>query len=222
MVIATKDVPWQYEQTKLFESWTWDTQHFKATIFSEGKESAIFNWRVEDYTRTRSGKELASGQCMNYADAKDSALEIVGKSYPPTLQYKRFAGSLATSFYIGTGEYIDFGEFESHKVNLYCREKASDPTMKIFTGALECVHHKIHLTTDSGQVIKIPPRLIFEVRGEFSATAVKGKTETEKMNERARIYSGDWTQGCTGHPGHVFNTVEHNPTDNWCPIHEKH
>lgn len=222
MGIATEDVPWQFDQTNLFESWTWDTQHFKATIFSEGKESIIFNWRVEDYTRTRSGKELASGQTMDYSDAKDAVLEVVGKSYPPTLQYKRFAGSLATSFLIGTGEYIDFGEFESHKVNLHCKENVNDPTMKIFSGTLECVHHKIHITTDSGQVIKIPPRLIFEVRGEFSSTPIKGKTDTEKRNERARIYEGKWSQGCTGHAGYMPNTVEHNPTDLLCPIHENH
>lgn len=219
MGIATKDVPWEYDENRLFRSWSWDTPHFKAVVFSEGDAAVIFNWKVEDFTDSRSGRELAAGQAISYADAADAVLEVVGKSYPPTLQYKEYAGPLATTYTIGTSEVIDFGEMESHKVTLIVRDGDSDVAI---SGSLACVHYEIHITTDSGQIVKIPPLLIQEVRGEFSSTAVKGKDAETKRDERARIYSGNWVQGCTGRNGFTLNTVEHDPRDPWCPIHEKH
>lgn len=219
MGIATKDVPWEYDENRLFRSWDWSTPHFKATIFSEGDATVIFNWRVIDYTTSRSGRELLAGQALSYAEATDAVLSIVGKSYPPKLQYKEYAGSLATTYQIGTGEVIDFGELESHKVSLTVLDEEQEVTV---SGSLACVHYAIHVTTDSGQIVKIPPSLIQEVRGEFSSTAIKGKDADTKRDERARIYQGNWVQGCTGHNGFTQNTVEHDPRDPWCPIHENH
>lgn len=222
MALSKKEVPWVYEETHLFRSWTWDTDHFKATIYSEGREAKLFNWRIDDYTRSRSGKELASGQATTYKEAKNEILSCIGKSYPPKLQYKQYAGELATTFTIGNGDTIDFGELESKKVNLKVLEKGdAKDTLKTLTGSLTCAGHFIHLMMPSRQVAKIPPLLIQEVYTEFSSEPIRGRTEEEKRNRRARIYPGRAEPGCTGHNGFVANTVEHDPTDPWCPIHEK-
>lgn len=217
MGIATKDVPWEYRENDLFRTWEWNTKHFKATIISEGHTSVILNWKVEDFTSSRSGRELASGQSLTYSDATDSVLEVIGKSYPPKLQYREYAGTLATTYTIATGDIIDFGKMESKRVTLLVDENG---TTVPFSGSLSCVHYNIHITTKSGQIVKIPPQLIQEVREEFSSTPIRGKDPKQKRDERARIYPGNWTQGCTGHNGFEENTVEHDPKDAWCPIHE--
>lgn len=217
MGIQKKDVPWVWEQSSLFRTWEWNTPHFKALIISEGQSNVLFSWKITDYTNSRSGRDLASGQAISYTEAVDAVLEVIGKSYPPKLQYREYAGTLATTFTIGSNEVIDFGKLEARRVTLLVKDGES---IVPFSGALAVVHYSIHLTTDSGQIVKIPPQLIQEVREEFSSTAIKGKDEKQRRNERARIYPGNWVQGCTGANGFEENTVVHDPLSSWCPIHE--
>lgn len=206
-----KEVPWEYSE-HMIKMWRWLTPHFDAQVKSDA-EGIRFIYSVTDLTR---GKRvpLVNDFAQSFPSAEQKILEFIGKSYPPAAGYRPYAGNLATTFLIGTGESIDFGPHEGSRVIITVKTPEGKQTI---TGSLQVKNHDVEILTENRSTVVIPPVLITSVRHEYSNDS--GKPTEAKRQSNNRIVPGKHQTGCTGKPGFFDNTVEHSPTAPWCPVH---
>ena len=95
--------------------WQWTTPHFQATITAEQR---TFYWQLGDLIVPHQDlpRHLAEGWAATFDAAEREVRESVGKSYPTNLGYGAYAGALATTFTIATGERVNLGEFNGQQV----------------------------------------------------------------------------------------------------------
>lgn len=211
-VTQVKTIPWNYQESPFAKSWTWTTDHFEAKVRSDGSR---YVWTVSDLSKGRQ-IPLGSGPETSFTAAEDEVRELVGKSYPTRLGYRAYAGSLATTFRIYTGEVIDFGPLESSKVIMTVR--TSEGVERILTGALRVVHHELHVVSESG-TYRVSPSFIVKVSREFGGMG-SSPSKARKLGKSGRLYEGELVPGCTGVLGYDPGTVDHPPRAPHCPIHE--
>lgn len=207
-----KTIPWSYQESPFAKTWTWTTPHFEAKVRSDGSR---YVWTVSDTSQDRP-IPLGSGPETSFTAAEDEVRELVGKSYPTRLGYRAYAGALATTFRIYTGEVIDFGPLESSKVIMTVKTKEGGE--RILTGALRVVHHELHLVGDAG-TYRVSPSFIVKVKKEFGGSA-SVVHKAKKIGKSGRLYQGEVSPGCTGVLGYDPGTVDHPPRAPHCPIHE--
>lgn len=204
-------IPWRYEDLHLLRRWLWETPHFVATITNEGP---TFAWDIGDLIVPWQGEPriLAEGYAGDFTTAEREVRETVGKSYPPALGYRRYAGSLATTFTIATGERVDLGEFNGTVAVVTVRDRTGhDHTL---VGHVRVVHYELLMETTDGRHLRILPAHIIRITSETGGGPSSSTTHTGV----GRLYHGHITPGCTGHPGYLPGTVDH--SGETCPVHE--
>jgi hypothetical protein len=222
-------IPWTFTDSPGILLWTWITEHFSARITGAEVDNEddpdgrriirSYTWDVSDLMRTNQGlpRLLVEGSSPSFEGAEDLVREHVGKLYDPRLGYRRFAGPLAHTFTLSTGERVDVGEY----VGTRCAVTVlmPDRSERTVTGDLDVVHYKWRLSTPE-QVLEIIPEHVLKItnRSEIAerATAV---TRNDSYSGIGRIYNEEPRRGCTGRPGFTVGTVDHAGARQ-CPIHE--
>ena len=213
-------IPWMTDINKVMSLWVWDTPHFRAQITTD-EIGRSFSWNITDLSQGRE-QALYDGFSGNFKDAENAIREVIGKSYPPKLGYRKYSGHLATTFRIFTKENIDFGPMEATKVILKVRTSnaAGNITERTIAGMLKIQNYMLEVTPDHGSGVVVPPSHIMSVKQEFGGFAKEKKITDRGGQNVLRTYQGVWSQGCTGRPGMLPNTVEHSPRAEWCPVHD--
>lgn len=205
-----KEIPWEYLNTPLSKLWRWLTKDFDAHVKSDGN---FFVITVSDLTRGRR-VPVYNEMATDFTQASNQVLEFVGKSYPASLGYKKWAGELATTFAISTHERINFAPLEGQHVELYTIGQLGEDK---FEGSLAVVNHRIELRQDNGKVVSIPPALIVSIDGN---AANKYRASLAPTINVPRIVPGKPSPGCTGVAGFLPGTVDHPRSSTWCPVHK--
>lgn len=199
--------------------WLWQTPHFTAKVSStQGAFLWSITYRADGVERT-----LVDDIAKSFADAENQVREYVGKSYPRELGYLPYAGPLANTFRVNSGETYDFTPQLGKEVTLHYRTRNDQKNINedySVTGLLSVQHYDIVVRTKDGGGLKIPPssviRLFDAMMREIPLTAVV----IYQKDAKSRTVVGWCIPGCTGEPGQQKGTVDHPPTSPWCPIHE--
>ena len=210
---GARAIPWAFLDHELLKMWVWRTEHFEVRV------SADFNsytWVVTDYMRSPDGRFLSEGRTREFHETEDQVREVIGKSYPAKFGYMEYAGALAHTFSIATGERIDFSQFLGQRTIVTVR--TADGQEKSFAGSVRAVHYEVHVSPGSGSAVKIQPSHIIKVATE-SGKPTRTASETTYTG-MGRIYKGAVVRGCSGRPGFLPNTVDHAGAT--CPVHEDH
>jgi hypothetical protein len=203
-------IPWAFIDHDLMKIWVWRSDHFEARITADINS---FSWEILDLMASPDGIFLTEGRSKDFNDAENEVREAVAKSYPPKYGYAAYAGPLATTFTIATGERVDFGTFAGMRAIVTVR--LPNGNHQSFLGTVRVVHYEIHLTPDTGQAIRIQPAHIVKVAGEGGTARTDANSSFTGMG---RIYKGKIPRGCTGKPGFLPDTIDH--TGDRCPVHE--
>ena len=236
-------IPWSFTDSLGLLQWSWVTEHFVVRIvgeevdvsFRDGVHRAVaaelpgvsgqrfvraYTWSVCDLIRTHQGlpRVLVEGSASSFDQGSDVAREHVGKLYDPRLGYQRFAGALATTFTISTGDRIDV----SSLIGTQC-----SVTVLLASGGEETVvgdfsvdHYSWQLTTPAA-VIKVVPEHVLRIANRSEA-AVRAHDVVylQSYSGVGRIYHEETRPGCTGRPGFVVGVVDHAGAPR-CPLHER-
>lgn len=204
-------IPWSHEGSEFGSVWVWETPHFIVTVNGDNRS---FYYQVAD-KMARPGADprpLADGQAASFEHAEQLIRETIGKSYPPSLDYRRYAGALATTFTIADGTSIDLGPYTGRDVHVIA--VGADGTDLTFTGRAHIENYDLVIDTPISAV-RISPtylRSITTTQGRNLAPAEKPQQGT------SRTTRGTVEPACTGRYGYLPGTVEHSGLP--CPVHE--
>lgn len=198
-------IPWVHSQFDFGSVWKWQTPHFVVTVNGDARSCY---WQISDLS-TGTEKPFADGRSATFQQTEREVRETIGKAYPPRLGYQTFAGSLATTFTISTGERIDLGPFVGQHVVATVVAGDASSTHE----GLASIENYDFVVTNNGTAVRISPTYLVNVKAVYRPTP-------RQVNETGnRVYSGRVELGCTGRPGYLPNTIEHDSA--LCPIHEK-
>lgn len=206
-------IPWGFLDHALVKMWVWRTDHFDARVMADVNS---FSWEILDLIRAvdGEGKFLAEGRAGDFAEAERAIRETIGKSYPTKYGYSGYAGALATTFTIATGESMDFAAFNG--IRSIVTVKMPNGQEQSFVGETRVVHYELHLTALTGQTVKIQPAHILRVVPEGGGRA--RATAASTYTGMGRMYRGTVVPGCSGKPGFMPDTIDH--TGEKCSVHE--
>jgi hypothetical protein len=160
---------------------------------------------------------LVEGNSPSFEGAELLVREHVGKLYDPRLGYRKYAGPLAFTFTLSTGDRVDVSEYLGTRCTVTVL--MPDRSERTVTGDLDVVHYKWRLTSTE-QTLEILPEHVLKLtnRSEMAerATAI---TRNDTYSGIGRIYNEEPKRGCTGRPGFTLGTVDHAGAPR-CPVHE--
>lgn len=209
---GVRAIPWAFFDHDLMKMWVWRTDHFEVRVSADFNS---FNWVVTDLiANPEQGRFLTEGRTREFQEAEEEVRETIGKSYPIKYGYGEYAGPLASTFTIATGERIDFGQFVGHRTIVTVRLPGG--AEKSFVGSVRAVNYEVHVSPDAGSPVRIQPSHIVRVAGEGGKRVVTAATSTH--TGMGRLHKGGVGRGCTGRPGFLPDTVDH--TADACPVHE--
>lgn len=222
-------IPWTFTDAPGVLLWTWVAEHFTARISgtevgNEGEPGGrriirSYSWEVSDLMRMHQGvpRLLVEGTSPSFEEAEAQVREHVGKLYDPRLGYRRFAGSLAFTFTLSTGDRVDVSEYLGTRCAVTVL--MPDRAQRTVTGDLDVQHYKWRLTTPE-QILEIVPEHVLRITNRSAvaerATAI---TRNDSYSGIGRIYNEEARRGCTGRPGFAMGTVDHAGSPR-CPLHE--
>ena len=222
-------VPWTFTDSPGILLWTWITDHFVARITGtevandddpEGRRIIrSYGWDLSDKIRMNQGlpRLLIEGNAPSFEEAEALVREHVGKCYDPRLGYRRFAGPLAFTFTLSTGDRVDVAEYMGTRCAVTVL--MPDRTERTVSGTFDVSSYKWRLTSPE-EVFEILPEHVVRItnRSEAAerATAI---TRNDSYSGIGRIYREEPKPGCTGKPGFMMGTVDHAGAAR-CPIHE--
>lgn len=222
-------VPWTFTDSPGILLWTWITDHFVARIIGtevandddpEGRRIIrSYGWNLSDKIRMNQGlpRLLIEGNATSFEEAEALVREHVGKCYDPRLGYRRFAGPLAFTFTLSTGDRVDVTEY----IGTRCAVTVlmPDRSERTVSGMFDVSSYRWRLTSPE-EVFEILPEHVVRItnRSEAAerATAI---TRNDSYSGIGRIYREEPKPGCTGKPGFMMGTVDHAGAAR-CPIHE--
>jgi hypothetical protein len=201
-----RPIPWQHQGDEMTTLWLWETEHFTVTI--TGNINSVY-FRINDKS---TNQMFFDGQARAFEEAEMVIRETIGKAYHPSLGYTPYAGSLMTTFVLADGDKKDLGRFVDRAVlvkvlNANGSQEEYKGVAKIVNYYLELHTEKVHIKILPSHIIDITP--VLEVEG----------IDAEYERISGRIFKGNHIAGCTGSPGFMPNTIEHNGIP--CPIHER-
>lgn len=211
--VSQRAIPWAFLNHDVMKMWVWRTDHFEVRV-SAGFNS--FNWVITDFMQSPDGRFLVEGVTRDFHEAEEQVRETIGKSYPAKCGYGEYAGALAHTFTIATGQRIDFSQFLGHRTIVTVR--MPDGREKSFAGSVRAVHYEVHVTPESGTAVSIQPAHIIKVKTESGRPTRTAADSTH--TGVGRIYTGAVVRGCTGRSGFLPQTVDH--VGGTCPVHEDH
>lgn len=205
-----RPIPWAFIDHELMKIWIWRTDHFEVRVTADVNS---FSWEISDRITSPDGVFLAEGRAKDFPDAEAEIREVIGKSYPSKYGYGPYAGALATTFTIATGERVNFATLSGMRAVVTVR--LADGRDQSFIGDVRVVHYEIVVTPDTGQAVRIQPAHIVKVTGEGGGARTEAKASYTGIG---RIYRGSIPRGCNGKPGFLPDTIDH--TGDLCVIHE--
>lgn len=203
---SIKTIPWKHERDEITTLWIWDTEHFTVTV--TGNVSSMY-FRIHDKS---TNQVFFDGQSATFEEAEIIVRETIGKAYHPALGYRNYAGSLATTFTIATGDKKDMSRYIGRAVTI--RVLSSGGSQEEYAGVAQIVGYYIELHTEKVH-IKILPSHILSIEATIKVEGLD--SEYERISDR--VFKGKYEKGCSGAPGFMENTIEHNGLP--CPIHER-
>jgi len=228
---ALDPVPWIYSDAPGILMWTWLTDHFIAKITGaevQGTEgSAVpgertirsYSWELADLMRTHQDmpRVLIEGMAASFDEADALIREHVGKCYDVRLGYGRFAGSLANTFTLATGETLDTTPLLGTRCTITVLLPGGGSQQ--VQGDLSLEHYKWRLR-DGDQILEVTPEHVSSVVNKSEAASRAAKVvHLDTYSGIARIYRDERKAGCTGTPGFMVGTVDHAGAPR-CPVHE--
>lgn len=223
----TEPIPWSFTDEPGILQWTWVTEHFVARISGAEVDDAgtgrrlvrTYNWEICDLIRRHQGvpRLLIDGSSPSFDEAELLVREHVGKLYDSRLGYRRFAGPLAFTFTLSTGERVDVSEYIGTRCSVTVL--MSDRSERTVTGDLDVSHYKWRLTSPE-QVLEILPDHVLRISNRSGvAERATEITRNATYSGVGRLYQEDPRPGCTGRPGFGAGTVDHAGAPR-CPLHE--
>lgn len=153
---SRKLVPWLFTETKGFRTWIWETQHFVAKIIGEGHDTITFSWQIIE--KSEKGDFIfETSQSRNFREAELEIVETIAKSWDRKLGYVEYAGDLAYTYTIASGEKINFEKFIGNHVNIKYSSSYDEAESN---GILGLKNYNILIKQENGKVIVVPPGAI--------------------------------------------------------------
>lgn len=214
-------IPWVTDINKILSLWVWETPHFRVQVTTDELQNH-YTWEITDLSQGRK-QALYDGFSMGFKDAEKAIRETIGKSYPVSLGYRKYAGDLATTFVIFTKERIDFGPMEATRVLMKVRSLNPANGIigeRMIAGVLRIVNYTLEVIPEHGSGVTVPPSHILSIKQEYGGMATEKKQDNIGNLASIRTYRGTVSNGCTGKPGMLPGTVEHSTRAAWCPIHD--
>lgn len=202
-------IPWAHSSSDFGSVWRWETPHFIITVNGDHR-SCYYTIADKSAAPGSPPRPLADGTAATFEQAERQIRETIGKAYHPSLGYQPYAGGLATTFTLATGQRVDLGEYADQLVTLTVSTPDGQGTTD-YTGTVAFEHYELILTTGNIR-IRISPTYIHAIR------LIKRTTASVVPTRVNRTVEGQLVPGCTGVPGFIGGTVEH--TGIPCPIHE--
>jgi len=205
--------------------WSWLTEHFVARITgaevlgAEERTIRSYAWDVSDLMQRSQDlpRLLIEGMSGRFEEAEIQVREHVGKCYDSRLGYHRFAGAIAHTFILASGQTVDVTPL----IGSRCTVKVLLPSgeREVVVGDLSVHHYKWRLR-DAGQFYEITPEHVMEVSNRSNAAERASEVVyPQTYSGIGRIYRDERSRGCTGAPGFMVGTVDHGGSPR-CPIHE--
>jgi hypothetical protein len=222
-------IPWTYTDAPGVLLWTWVTEHFVARITGTEVENEddpggrrfirSYQWEVSDLMRTSQGipRLLVEGAAGDFDEAERLVRENLGKLYDPRLGYRRFAGELAFTFTLSTGERVDVSELLGTKCTVTVL--MPDGAQRTVSGDLDVDHYKWRLASPEMTLEIIPEHVVRITNRSEAAERATAITHLDSYSGIGRMYREDPRPGCTGRAGFMVGTVDHAGAPR-CPIHE--
>ncbi|MHB8796794.1 MAG: hypothetical protein ACYC90_15230, partial [Candidatus Nanopelagicales bacterium] len=135
----------------------------------------------------------------------------------PRLGYRRFAGPLAFTFTLTTGERLDVSGYIGTRCTVTVL--MPDRTERAVAGDFAVSHYKWRLVSGD-QVIEILPEHVLRITNRSEAAErADAIVHGDLHSGIGRIYREDPRPGCTGRAGFLLGTVDHAGAPR-CPLHE--
>lgn len=223
-------IPWAFTDEPGILQWAWITDHLVARIIgrevdAQGRATAdmrvirSYHWEISDKIRLNQGmpRLLLEGDTGDFDLAERLIREHVAKCYDPRLGYRRYAGALAFTFEISTGERVDVSSFIGSEVVV--TTQASDGSQRATRGDFRVHGYRWRVTTGE-EAYEIVPEHVLSIRNRSElAQQAASVVRIETYSGVGRIYREDPRPGCTGTAGFLPQTVDHAGAAR-CPLHE--
>ena len=201
-------IPWIHSSSEFGSVWIWETRNFIVTV--NGSEQSCYYVITNKSQKEQNMRPFADGRAGTFQEAEELIRETIGKAYNPNLGYQGYAGYLATTFRISTGQKLDLGQYINKDVEVKVVNSLGKTDS--YFGVASVKNYEFMVTKDN-KVTKIPPAYIREV-------IIPEKIVQKTLPSISyRIFSGHVTQDCNGIIGKMEGTVEH--YSGRCPIHER-
>lgn len=221
-------IPWTYTDSPGILMWNWVTEHFVARITgrevdpqSPGEKRNIraYNWELCDRMHSIQGmpRLLVEGTALAFDEAESRIREHVGKCYDFRLGYLKFAGSLAQTYALASGETVDVGPYVGTRCSVTVLQ--SDRTERTVAGTFAVDRYRWLVTTHDQQLEIIPEHVVRITNRSEAADRAAAVNRSDTYTGIGRMYREDPRAGCTGRPGFTVGTVDHAGALQ-CPIHE--
>lgn len=219
--IIRNPVPWTFYQTPFATTWTWETEHFIATIYQEGLgEQKMFSWKLNDKVAMNGTAVPFDGSAtINFMQAQEAVLEVIAKAYNRSLGYHAFAGNLATTFQISGGRQMDFAGLIGNRVELEAYTGEGKETSTVI-GVFDINHYDFSLKVDENDIVYVSPAYVIDIRDMNSGHTLLTAMQEAMEALARRVVDEEWKPGCTGRAGYREGTTEHRSGDLFCPIHQ--
>jgi len=196
-------IPWDHTASDLGSVWEWSTPHFTVTVTGDSRS---FYVRISDQTGPKP-RIIFDSNAATFDQAELLVRETIGKSYDLRYGYSSYSGPLATTFTLANGQRVDLSNYEGELVRVSVLSR--DGTLSVYQGAANVRHYHL-VVADAAREISILPSHIKSIEALSSLTVARQGT--------TQIVEGTVERGCTGRPGFLPGTLEHDGTSH-CPVH---
>lgn len=225
-------IPWSFTDEPGLLQWAWVTEHFSARI--SGTEVAgsadhdiagrrrhvrSYHWELGDLIRTHQGmpRMLVEGTSASFEDAEAAIREHVGKCYDPRLGYRAFAGPLAFTYTLATGERVDVSGFVGTRCTVTVLR--ADRSQQSVIGDFDVHHYRWRIRSEGDLLEVVPEHVVAITNRSEAAERATAIAYASTYSGIGRIYQEEFRSGCTGRPGFTASTVDHAGAAR-CPLHE--
>jgi hypothetical protein len=226
MATDVAPIPWVFTDSPGLLQWAWVTEHLAARIVAQSATAADsqrvirhYHWELSDRMRLHQGmpRMLIDGDAGSFETAEEQIREHAAKCYDPRLGYRRFAGSLAFTFELSTGQRQDVSTMIGREVTVTVL--SSNGSTRTLRGDFDVRGYRWILAS-SGQSFEVVPEHVVSISDRsIHAHQAAEITRPPSYSGIGRIHREEVRAGCTGRPGFMAGTVDHAGSPR-CPLHE--